>query len=853
MGYCLGVDLGTTFVAAALATGARIEMFTLGDRSVVSPAVVYFREDGVLVTGDAAGLRGVSSPDRVAREFKRRLGNPTPMMLDGRPHTVTVLLGTLLRDVMQRVVETEGAPPDRVLLTHPANWGPFRRALFEEVPQLAGLEDPLMVTEPEAAAAHYAASRQLADGEIMAVYDLGGGTFDATVLRKEPGGVEILGTPEGIERLGGVDFDEAILSYVDYAAGGVLHELDMGDLQTTVALARLRQDCVLAKEALSVDTETILPVFLPGRHFDVHLTRSDFEDMVRAPIESTIGALSRTLESAQVSPAELSAVLLVGGSSRIPLVARMVSAELGRPTVVDTHPKYAVALGAATLAAQAALSPRSPFARNGQYAGRPATEASAVDETSAGAVEEATAVEDAGAVEEANAGEAASAPMVAADVASGNRYRRGDTQPLRSATSSAPLTQPRRPQPPRPPSPPPAGDPPRGNQPGSAPSIPWQSGRTRRTGLPSSRAVSGGERQRKGRNSTGVFLALVGIMLALVLFFSVNPIRGPSSPGVNPANEPAPISAEDAPAATAVPIPAVGATIPVGRTPVFVAASPRGRQVYVANGNAQIVTVVDTAVNQVTATVPIAGGPPQFLAFAPNGRRLYVTIFNDQRTIHEIAVIDTRSNTVVATIPQEARPFQPAVSPDGTLLYVPNHDIASVSVVSTSENKEIAKIGVPANPHWVAFAKDGKRAYTANHESNVVTVIDTATREVVTTVPVGISPHSIAVCPTRPLVANVNFDSDNVTIIDTGTLKIVETIPVGENPRDIVWSTDGRFVYSVNEDTSNVSVIDATTFKVTATIPVGTDPISIAVLPNGRRAYVSNKKSGTLTVLELAG
>jgi len=210
-----------------------------------------------------------------------------------------------------------------------------------------------MVTEPEAAAAHYAASRLLVDGQTVAVYDLGGGTFDATVLRKLPGGVEILGTPEGVERLGGVDFDEAILSHVDYAADGALSELDLRDPQTLVAYARLRQDCILAKEALSVDTETVLPVFLPGRHFDVRITRSDFEDMVRAPIESTIGALSRTLHSAQVAPTDLSAVLLVGGSSRIPLVARMVAAELGCPTVVDTHPKHAVALGAATLVASA--------------------------------------------------------------------------------------------------------------------------------------------------------------------------------------------------------------------------------------------------------------------------------------------------------------------------------------------------------------------------------------------------------------------------------------------------------------------------------------------------------------------
>ena len=350
MGYHLGVDLGTTFVAAAIANDTRVEMFTLGDRTVVTPAVVFLGDDGSLVSGDAAGRRAVSSPDRIGREFKRRLGDPTPVMLGGTSYAVTTLLGALLHDVVNRVTETEGAKPDSVVLTHPANWGPFRRELFEEVPQVAGLTGTRMVTEPEAAAAHYAASRHLADGEIIAVYDLGGGTFDATVLRKTAGGIEILGSPEGIERLGGVDFDEAILSYVNYSSGGALSELDMSDPQTAIAMARLRQDCVLAKEALSIDTETAIPVFLPNRHFDVELTRADFEDMIRAPIESTIGTLIRTLRSARSTPNQLSAVLLVGGSSRIPLVSRMISEELGRPTVVDAHPKYAVALGAATLA-----------------------------------------------------------------------------------------------------------------------------------------------------------------------------------------------------------------------------------------------------------------------------------------------------------------------------------------------------------------------------------------------------------------------------------------------------------------------------------------------------------------------
>src|SRR5262249_24957446 len=150
-------------------------------------------------------------------------------LLGGTPHAVTDLLGTLLHDVVQKVAESEGEPPRRVVLTHPANWGPFRRGLFEKLPRLAGLRNTVTITEPEATATHYAASRRLDDGSVVAVYDFGGGTFEASVVRTRPDGAEILGTPEGIETLGGIDFDEAILNYVNYHAGGVLSELDPRD------------------------------------------------------------------------------------------------------------------------------------------------------------------------------------------------------------------------------------------------------------------------------------------------------------------------------------------------------------------------------------------------------------------------------------------------------------------------------------------------------------------------------------------------------------------------------------------------------------------------------------------------
>ncbi|GAA4925202.1 Hsp70 protein [Actinomycetospora succinea] len=350
MGYGLGVDLGTTFTAAAVDRDGRVEMASLGDRAAAVPSVILIREDGAVLTGDAAERRAASEPDRVAREVKRRFGDPMPLILGGSPYAAGDLMARQLGDVVRAVSEREGGMPDVVTLTHPANWGPYKRELFDQIPRQAGLRNVRMITEPEAAAAHYATNERLEDGATVAVYDLGGGTFDATLLRTSGNGFELLGTPEGIEGLGGIDFDEAVFTHVDRVLGGPVSELDPSDPRATSAVIRLRQDCVLAKEALSADTETTIPVMLPSLQTEVRLTRGEFEDMVRPSIAATIASLRRALDSARVQPEQLTTVLLVGGSSRIPLVSQMVSAELGRPTAVDAHPKHAIVLGAAGMA-----------------------------------------------------------------------------------------------------------------------------------------------------------------------------------------------------------------------------------------------------------------------------------------------------------------------------------------------------------------------------------------------------------------------------------------------------------------------------------------------------------------------
>ncbi len=360
--YGLGVDLGTTFTAVA--TGrpgrpGRLEMVSLGSRSTAVPSVAFATAEGQLLTGDAAERRAGQEPERAAREFKRRLGDPTPMLLGGTPFSPAALLAAALRDAVAAAVRLEGAPPARVVLSRPAVWGPYRLEQFEQVPQLAGLTEVALVTEPVAAATAYAERRNLSDGDVLAVYDLGGGTFDSAILLREGGGLRLLGTPEGVEWLGGVDFDEAVLRHVDEELGGAVTAADPDT--DALALTRLRHECVLAKEALTFDEETAIPVFLSGVRRQVPLTRARFEELAAPAVTATVEGLRRALESADVTPGDLTAVLLAGGSSQIPLVARTVEKEFGRPVLIDIHPKHVVALGAAQIAASLLPPAEAPW------------------------------------------------------------------------------------------------------------------------------------------------------------------------------------------------------------------------------------------------------------------------------------------------------------------------------------------------------------------------------------------------------------------------------------------------------------------------------------------------------------
>ena len=157
----------------------------------------------------------------------------------------------------------------------------------------------------------------------------------------------MLGRPEGLDRLGGVDFDEVVFEHVRTGLPAAFSDLDDTDTGVLSAVARVRRECTEAKEALSADTDVSIPVLLPAGGGSVRLHRSEFESMIRPQVEETVDALRTAVRSAGCRPGELNAVLLVGGSSRIPLVAQLVSEGLARPVAVDTDPKNAIAKGAA--------------------------------------------------------------------------------------------------------------------------------------------------------------------------------------------------------------------------------------------------------------------------------------------------------------------------------------------------------------------------------------------------------------------------------------------------------------------------------------------------------------------------
>ncbi len=353
--YYLGIDLGTTFSAAAICVDGTVETVQLGNQGAMMPSVVLVREDGSVLVGEAAEARATAEPGLVAREFKRRLGDTTPLFLGGTPYSAGSLTAMLAGAIFARVTERMGGRPAAVVVTYPASYSEYRRELLVDALREAGLDQVTLVAEPQAAAALHASQQRITDGELVAVYDFGGGTFDAALVRRDGDEFHLVGTPQGLDRLGGIDFDQAIFDHVCAEADIDLDELDPQP-NTLAAVARLRADCRSAKELLSTDDSATVPVFVPGHQREVVVTRVALERMIRPRLPDTVAAVRRACDSAGLGLNDIDRVLLVGGSSRIPLVRLFVADSMQRPVALDVDAQQAIAQGAALLAARTGTS-----------------------------------------------------------------------------------------------------------------------------------------------------------------------------------------------------------------------------------------------------------------------------------------------------------------------------------------------------------------------------------------------------------------------------------------------------------------------------------------------------------------
>ncbi|MFC5287708.1 Hsp70 family protein [Actinokineospora guangxiensis] len=347
----LSVDLGTSNTVAVLAAHGRPPRVVDVDGSSMMPSAVFAAEDGGLVVGRDAERRARLDPSRFEPNPKRRVDEGTLLLGDVVVPVTDALAGVLRRVADETSRQLAGKKPDEVRLTHPAQWGPVRRNVLLSAARQAGMGSNLvLVPEPVAAAAHFASfpGQKLAPNQALAVYDLGAGTFDVAVVGATQKGFAVL-AEAGLPDLGGLDVDQALLEHVGRQishrdpAGWqrLLRPESTGDRRAQRAL---REDVKAAKEALSRHPQTEVP--LPEPFEDVLVTRVELEALIRPGLLRSVELLAATIRSTGMGPDRLAGIYLVGGSSRIPLIATLIAEQLRVvPTSLD-QPETAVALGA---------------------------------------------------------------------------------------------------------------------------------------------------------------------------------------------------------------------------------------------------------------------------------------------------------------------------------------------------------------------------------------------------------------------------------------------------------------------------------------------------------------------------
>ncbi len=347
MSKIIGIDLGTTNSCVAVMEGGEAVVIPNAEGARTTPSVVAFAKTGERMVGQVAKRQAVTNPDRTISSIKREMGSNYKVTVDNKAYTPQEISAMILQKLKTDAEAYLGQTVTEAVITVPAYFTDAQRQATKDAGKIAGLDVKRIINEPTAAALAYGLDKET-DQKIM-VYDLGGGTFDVSVLEIGDGVIEVLATA-GNNRLGGDDFDECITKYMVEEfkkAEGV--DLS-GD---KVAMQRLREAAEKAKIELSgVTTSNInLPYITADatgpKHLDMTLTRAKFNELTHHLVEKTMGPVKQALSDSGLSASDISKVLLVGGSSRIPAVQEMVKSLTGKDGFKGINPDECVAIGAA--------------------------------------------------------------------------------------------------------------------------------------------------------------------------------------------------------------------------------------------------------------------------------------------------------------------------------------------------------------------------------------------------------------------------------------------------------------------------------------------------------------------------
>ncbi len=347
MAKVIGIDLGTTNSVVAVIEGGEPAVITSQEGNRLTPSVVAFSKAGERLVGQVAKRQAITNPDRTIHSIKRDMGSNKKISIDGKNYTPQEISAMILQKLKADAESYLGESVSQAVITVPAYFSDSQRQATKDAGRIAGLEVLRIINEPTAASLAYGLDKEQ-DQKIL-VFDLGGGTFDVSILEIGDGVFEVLAT-SGNNRLGGDDFDQNVL---DYIADSFKRENGIDLRNDKMALQRLKEAAEKAKiELSSVTTTNINLPFITAdaqgpKHLDMTLTRAKFDELTHDLVEKTMEPTRRALSDAGLKPDQIDKVLLVGGSSRIPAVQEEVKKYLGKDPFKGINPDECVAVGAA--------------------------------------------------------------------------------------------------------------------------------------------------------------------------------------------------------------------------------------------------------------------------------------------------------------------------------------------------------------------------------------------------------------------------------------------------------------------------------------------------------------------------